>query len=129
VPEAPKPRVRVTGEKIELEETVEFGTDSAVVLDQSKPLLDEVVTVMTAHPEIKKIRVEGHTDAQGAHDHNVKLSDDRAASVRKYLEGHGIDAKRVVSKGFGPDKPIADNKTEAGRAENRRVEIHILENK
>jgi outer membrane protein OmpA-like peptidoglycan-associated protein len=84
---------------------------------------------MNDHPEIIKVEVQGHTDNQGPHNYNVTLSDGRAASVRKYLVDHGIKEDRIVSKGYGPDKPIADNGSEDGRAQNRRVEIHILERK
>jgi outer membrane protein OmpA-like peptidoglycan-associated protein len=125
-PEPPK-KAEIKAEKIELKEKVEFDTDSDVIKDQSKGLLDEVVGIMKDHPEITKVEIQGHTDSQGSHGHNMKLSDARAASVRKYLEEHGVDGKRLTSKGYGPDKPIADNGTDAGRAENRRVEVHIIE--
>jgi OOP family OmpA-OmpF porin len=126
-PPPPPPKTELKAEKIELKEKVEFDTDSDKILDQSKPLLDEVVQVMKDHPEIKKIEIQGHTDSRASHKHNMKLSHERAESVRKYLEDHGIDKSRLTSKGYGPDKPIADNKTDAGRAENRRVEVHILQ--
>ncbi len=128
-PPPPPPKAEVKAEKIELKEKVEFDTDSAVILEQSKPLLDEVAGILKDHPEIKKVEIQGHTDSRATRTYNLKLSDERAASVRKYLESKGIAANRMVSKGYGPDKPIADNKTDAGRAENRRVEIHILERK
>jgi OOP family OmpA-OmpF porin len=123
------PKTEVKAEKIELKEKVEFDTDSARILDQSKPLLDEVVQALKDHPEILKVEIEGHTDSRASKAHNLKLSDERAASVRKYLEDHGIAANRLVSKGYGETKPIADNKTDAGRAENRRVEVRILKRK
>jgi OOP family OmpA-OmpF porin len=78
-------------------------------------------------PEIKKIRVEGHTDNVGGQAHNMKLSQGRANAVRDYLVGKGIDGARMESVGFGPDKPIASNKTAKGRAENRRTEFNIIE--
>jgi outer membrane protein OmpA-like peptidoglycan-associated protein len=125
----PPPKAEVSQEKIDLKEKVEFDTDSATILDRSKTVLDDVVSVMKKHPEIAKIEIQGHTDGNGSHDHNVTLSAERAASVRSYFEQHGIDGKRMVSKGFGPDKPIAENTSEEGRAQNRRVEIHILQRK
>jgi outer membrane protein OmpA-like peptidoglycan-associated protein len=128
-PPPPPPKAEVTESKIELKEKVEFDTGSDVILDQSKPLLDEVAQIMKDHPEILKIEIQGHTDSRSGHAYNMKLSDKRAASVRKYLEGKGVEKARMVSKGYGPDKPIADNKTDAGRAENRRVEVHILKKK
>jgi OmpA-OmpF porin, OOP family len=128
-PPAPAPKTEVTQEQIKLKEQVEFETDSAVLKDKSKGLLDEVVQVMKDHPEIEHVRVAGHTDSEGSRSHNQKLSDERAASVKQYLVDHGVAADRLASKGYGQDRPIADNKTEDGRAQNRRVEIHILRHK
>jgi OmpA-OmpF porin, OOP family len=125
----PAPKTEVTQEQIKLKEQVEFETDSAVLKDSSKGLLDEVVQVMKDHPEIEHVRVAGHTDSQGSRAHNIKLSDERAAAVKQYLVDHGVAADRLASKGYGPDRPIADNKTDEGRAQNRRVEIHILRHK
>jgi OOP family OmpA-OmpF porin len=127
-PEPPK-KVEIKADTIELKETIEFELASTKLLDKSTPILDDVVKVMQDHPEILKVEVQGHTDNQGGHAYNVKLSAGRAASVRKYLVDHGIDAGRIVSKGYGPDKPIGDNTSEDGRAQNRRVEIHILDRK
>jgi outer membrane protein OmpA-like peptidoglycan-associated protein len=125
----PPPKTEVTNEEIKLKENVDFETDSAKLLPSSKPLLDEVVTVMKEHPDIEHVRVGGHTDSTGDKAHNLKLSDDRAASVKQYLVEHGIAADRLASKGYGEARPIADNKTEEGRAQNRRVDIHILRHK
>jgi outer membrane protein OmpA-like peptidoglycan-associated protein len=125
----PPPKTEVTNEEIKLKENVDFETDSAKLLPSSKPLLDEVVTVMKEHPDIEHVRVGGHTDSTGDKAHNLKLSDDRAASVKQYLVDHGIAADRLASKGYGEARPIADNKTEEGRAQNRRVDIHILRHK
>jgi len=128
-PEAPKPapKAEVKGDRVELKERVEFELNSATILPQSHAMLDEVVQIMADHPEIKKIRVEGHTDNTGKREHNQKLSDERAASVKTYLSDHGVNADRLVSRGFGQDRPLTDNGTEEGRAKNRRVEIQILE--
>ncbi len=113
-------------EKIELSETVQFETDSAVLVERSKQLLDDVVREMNEHPEVKRIQIEGHTDSVASHKHNMKLSQERIASVRAYLIGKGIPAKRLTTKAFGETKPIASNKTEEGRAKNRRVDFRIL---
>jgi hypothetical protein len=80
---------------------------------------------MTDHPEIKRVRVEGHTDNKGSAAYNVKLSQQRADSVIKWLSSHGIAADRLVAKGMGLVNPIVPNDTEANRALNRRVEFHI----
>jgi outer membrane protein OmpA-like peptidoglycan-associated protein len=72
-----------------------------------------------------KFLIAGHTDSQGATSYNQKLSEQRAAAVVTYLVGKGIAADRLSSVGFGEDQPIATNKTRAGRAQNRRVEINL----
>jgi OOP family OmpA-OmpF porin len=126
-PEPAKPTAEVHEEKIELSETVQFEEDSAVLVERSKKLLDEVVQALTDHPEVKRIVIEGHTDSLSTAKHNQKLSEQRVASVKAYLVGKGIDDKRLKTKGFGQTKPIADNKTEEGRAQNRRVDFKIVE--
>jgi outer membrane protein OmpA-like peptidoglycan-associated protein len=122
----PPPRVEVKDDKIELNEKVNFETGKAALLPASETLLDEVAKVMTDHPEIQKLRVEGHTDNQGGAAYNLRLSNNRAKAVRDYLVKKGIDAKRLDSKGFGQTKPLGDNKTPDGREQNRRVEMKIL---
>ena len=73
------------------------------------------------------IGVYGYTDNKGGKDYNLRLSRARAASCMDYLVKHGVDAKRLQSEGYGPDKPVADNATEEGRAKNRRVEFKVIE--
>ena len=85
----------------------------------------EVAKVMTDHPEIKKVRIEGHTDNVGNAAYNKKLSQQRAQAVVSWLIGHGIAKDRLTSEGVGMDRPMTSNATEAGRAVNRRVEFHI----
>lgn len=128
-PPPPPPAAEVKDDKIELKQKVEFEVAKATLLPASKTLLDEVVTIMKEHPEIERIRIEGHTDSDASDAYNLKLSNDRAASVRAYLESKGIEGKRMESKGFGESKPLADNSTEAGKEDNRRVEIHIVKRK
>jgi len=105
---------------------VQFETESAVLLDRSKALLDEVAQQLADHPEVKKVQIEGHTDAVASRRHNQKLSQDRVASVKKYLLDKGVEPQRLSTKAFGETKPVASNKTEEGRAKNRRVEFRIL---
>jgi large repetitive protein len=126
-PEEGAPRVKLTCEKIEIKDRVYFDTNSDRIQERSFGLLDEVATVLKTATYIKKLRVEGHTDSVGADKKNLDLSKRRAASVRKYLTEHGIEDTRLDSEGFGEQKPIADNKTNEGRAENRRVEFMIVE--
>jgi OmpA-OmpF porin, OOP family len=80
-----------------------------------------VADFMASYPSANA-EIEGHTDNAGAADYNVKLSQDRADAVRQYLiSTYHIAASRLTAKGYGPSKPIADNKTKEGRAKNRRV--------
>lgn len=116
--------LKFEGDQIKLNEQVFFKFRKATIMPASYPLLDEVAQVLRENPNIH-IRIEGHTDDKGSNKFNLKLSRDRAASVRKYLEDKGISSDRMASEGFGEERPIEDNKTEAGRAANRRVEIHI----
>jgi len=126
-PPAPEPpKVEVKEDKLDLTETVQFEVDSSRLLPQSEKLLDEVASQLQSHPDIAKIRVEGHTDSTANKKHNQKLSEERAAAVKTYLVGKGVEDKRLVTKGFGEDKPVADNKTEEGRFKNRRVDFVIM---
>ena len=116
---------RVEGDQIKISEAVYFATNKDKILEKSFPMLQEVAGIIKSKPDIR-IRVEGHTDNRGTAKHNKDLSDRRAASVKKFMVEQGIAENRLDSIGYGPDKPIADNKTEDGRAQNRRVEFHIL---
>ncbi|HEX7670017.1 MAG TPA: OmpA family protein, partial [Polyangiaceae bacterium] len=113
--------------QIRIIEQVQFKTASDVILPASDGVLNAVLQVMKDHGEITKISVEGHTDNRGAAAYNKKLSERRAASVVRWLTGHGIDAKRLASAGFGMEKPLDENSTDEGRQRNRRVEFHIRE--
>lgn len=124
---AKKQLVVLTDAKIEIKDKVFFKTNSDVIEKKSFALLDNVAAVLQAHPELAKIRVEGHTDNVGDAAYNKDLSGRRAASVRKYLMGKGVLETRLDSAGFGMEKPIAPNDNEAGRSQNRRVEFLIVE--
>jgi OmpA-OmpF porin, OOP family len=104
---------------------VKFATGSAKILKDSDELLNAVADVFSKHPEIKKVRIEGHTDNVGKPAFNKKLSQARADSVKAWLVKHGIDKGRLTSQGFGQEKPIDTNDTPEGRQNNRRVEFHI----
>jgi outer membrane protein OmpA-like peptidoglycan-associated protein len=122
----PPPPVVVTADKIELDRTVQFESGKAKLVEDSKTLLGDVAKVLTEHDEILLVQIEGHTDAVGSNRKNKKLSDQRAKAVRAFLIAGGINKKRLVAKGFGEDKPVADNGTEDGRFKNRRVDLKIL---
>ncbi len=104
---------------------VTFAFDSAALNPQFDSVLDKVAQTLTEFDQTV-IQIAGHTDSTGAHAYNMKLSEQRAGSVKSYLAGRGVPAQRMQTIGAGPDHPVADNSTEAGRAENRRVEITIV---
>lgn len=118
---------KLTGDgMVSLLKPIEFDRGKASIKPVSFPILKEVATLLEARPNLK-IAVQGHTDNIGSAAYNKKLSADRAASVLKYLASQGIDESRLSSEGFGPDKPIATNETNEGRARNRRVDFVIQE--
>ncbi len=102
-----------------------FDYDKAVLLQQSYNELQQLLTIMQHHPEMR-IEVRGHTDGHGSIDYNQRLSENRAKAVVEFLVSKGIDERRLQYKGFGKSMPIASNATEEGRAQNRRVEFRIL---
>jgi outer membrane protein OmpA-like peptidoglycan-associated protein len=106
-------------------EPVFFKKDRARVRHAFWPTLDAIAALLIAHPEIGRCAVQGHSDDSGPPDWNQVLSMKRADSVVKYLVAHGVDPKRLTSIGHGDDVPWASNKTEQGRAANRRVIFHI----
>ena len=118
-------RVVVTGSEIKLTAQVQFRTATAVITAVSFPQLNDVANVLKDRPTIR-IRVEGHTDSQGADAANMQMSADRANAVKAYLVRAGIAADRIEAKGYGETMPIASNTTPAGRAENRRIEFVVL---
>ena len=119
-------RVVLTASNIAIMDKVQFETGKAELLPVSHALLDEVAKMLKDNPQVELISVEGHTDSTGSPDFNRKLSQQRAESVAKYMSSKGVKASRMEPKGFGPDRPIADNETDPGREANRRVEFNIL---
>jgi outer membrane protein OmpA-like peptidoglycan-associated protein len=116
--------VVVTEKKIELKQTVFFETGRAHIRTISHPLLNEVAQALRDNPTLK-VEIQGHTDSQGSDALNLKLSQQRAQAVQIYLIKRGIASDRLVAKGYGESVPIADNRTAAGRSQNRRVEFVI----
>lgn len=104
---------------------IQFETGKATIKSSSFSILDQVVGVMNDNPSYN-LEVHGHTDDQGDDTKNFKLSEERAASVKTYLEGKGVGASRLKSFGHGETEPVGDNKTSAGRAQNRRVEFKVM---
>ncbi len=101
---------------------VNFASDKAQILPDSQPQLDQVLALLKQDPALQ-LSVEGHTDNSGSAAHNQQLSDARAASVVASLAAAGIAPARLQARGWGQDKPVADNGSDAGRARNRRVEL------
>lgn len=105
---------------------VNFETGSAKLTGDSQETLDDVAATLNKYPTMV-VEVSGHTDNTGSAAKNRTLSQQRADSVVNYLIGKGVKADNLKGKGYGPDKPVADNATADGRAANRRVELHILQ--
>lgn len=103
---------------------IQFETGKDIIKPQSFPILDAIANVMFENPTFN-LTINGHTDNVGKDEANQLLSERRAASVRRYLIGKGVAEERMTSNGFGATIPIADNKTKAGRALNRRVEFLV----
>ena len=119
--------VEVTCEQIVIEDRVHFDSASDAIQERSHELLDQVAAVLRSASYIRRVRVEGHTDADGEDDYNLDLSQRRADAVVAYLMAAGVHTSRLVGEGLGEARPIADNGTRAGRAVNRRVEFHIVD--
>jgi OOP family OmpA-OmpF porin len=119
------PLARIEAGQIKIVEQVRFKSASAEIMRDSDPTLLAVAMTLKDHPEITKLRVEGHTDNRGLPDANKKLSERRAEAVVKWLTSYGIDKKRLEARGFGVARPIDSNETDSGRQANRRVEFHI----
>ena len=101
---------------------IKFDSGKATLKPESMGIINEIVKLMKQHPEIK-FSIEGHTDSDGDTGFNQNLSEQRSKTVMNELIEQGIDSERMVSKGFGEDKPVADNSTPEGKANNRRVEF------
>ncbi len=103
---------------------IEFDSGKSTIKRTSNTILDQVANIMKENP-VYLLDINGHTDNVGNADKNLTLSQERANAVKAYLEGKGVEAKRMTATGFGDAKPIADNKTASGRTKNRRVEFII----
>jgi len=121
--EEPKPEVLKVekGASIVLEGIV-FKTNSADVTPESQDILTKVYNTMIGNPELE-VEIQGYTDNVGKRTVNVRLSQRRADAVKAYIVGKGIEGKRITTKGFGPDRPIAPNTTEESKQKNRRIEF------
>lgn len=117
-PAAPREEVITTNK-------IHFAFDRAEIKASSYPVIDEIIQTIQKKSAVAHVRVEGHTDSYGSDAYNQKLSERRAQAVRSYLVSHGIAADVVSAEGLGESRPVADNTTKEGRAQNRRVEFHL----
>jgi OOP family OmpA-OmpF porin len=106
-------------------EGVKFAYNESELDPSAGAILDETIAALQGCPE-KRVRLSAHTDSVGSEPYNDALSQRRADSVRAYLVSRGIDASRIEARGFGESSPIADNSTDEGRAQNRRVELEPI---
>lgn len=107
---------------------VTFPVNKALISDEAKAMIDEAVTPLVKENRGVYFEIEGHTDSTGSEEYNHRLGEERAMAVRDYIASkHGIALSRLNVISYGEDKPVADNKTKDGRAQNRRVVIRILE--
>lgn len=110
--------------KLNIPSSISFDTNSYAIKPSFTPVLDQVSQTLTQHPELIA-QVVGHTDSTGQPQYNQTLSRERAQSVAQYLAQHGVALQRLTAEGRGQTQPIADNSLQAGRAQNRRVEIYL----
>jgi outer membrane protein OmpA-like peptidoglycan-associated protein len=126
----PGAQVERVGEGIKLvlgENAVRFDTNKSTLTSTAKANLEKLVPVFGQYPDTN-IQIYGYTDSTGTPEYNLKLSEQRAASVRAYLTGKGISGSRFMTTGLGIADPIASNETVEGRSQNRRVEFAITAN-
>jgi outer membrane protein OmpA-like peptidoglycan-associated protein len=119
--------VRLDAGQIRILQRIEFETKRAELRPSAEPILDEVRLVLQVNPQIKKVRIEGHTDDRGADKFNLDLSQRRAETVRQWLITGGIDAERLSAEGLGETRPLVPNDSAENLQTNRRVEFHIVD--
>lgn len=121
------PKAVVAQKEVVIREAVRFDFNADTLRPDSDALLRQVAGLLLAHPELRRIEVQGHTDDVGDPAYNLDLSQRRVEVVRDWLIQHGVDGARLEAKGYGETQPLASNATEAGQAANRRVQFLILE--
>jgi len=121
----PGGKVAVRGDRLELAEPIAFDTGKATIKPASQALLDEVARALAGNAQIAHLEIGVHTDARGADDYNLKMSEARAAAIKHYLVALGVDAKRLEARGYGETRPLCSEPNEGCWARNRRVELLI----
>lgn len=117
----------IAAKKITVDQMIHFDFDKYNIRPDAAAILNDVAAILKANPQIKKLRIESHTDAIGTDAYNMKLSQRRANSTRDFLVKQGVDPSRLEAVGYGKSRPIAPNNTAAGRAKNRRSEFNVIE--
>ena len=117
-------RVELRGNRIVINQKIEFAHDSAEILEESYPILDQVARILGEHEEIYRVQVQGHTSTVGEEQHNLELSTARAASIADYLRAHGV-TQEITSQGYGQTYPLCRDETDECHAQNRRVEFFV----
>jgi Ca-activated chloride channel family protein len=126
VPGGPWKTVLLESSSIFVLQAIRFKVGRNTLEPTSYPMLEQLLALLKARPELR-LGIHGHSDKEGSSAQRLRLSQQRAAAVARYLTEHGIDPKRLQVEGFGDQRPIGKSDTEDGRAENRRVELKILE--
>ncbi len=121
------PVVEVTKEEVLILEQILFEFDSATIRPESRKLVEQIASTLTLNPQLKRVEVQGHTDSVGRPAYNLELSQRRVESVVDALVAQGVARERLTAKGYGQSQPIADNATEEGRSQNRRVQFIIVD--
>ena len=129
----PDSGILITKDRLKIDDKIYFDFNKSSLQKRSNALLDEIAALLLEHPELTKIRIEGHTDDVGENAYNQQLSEDRAAAVRSYLLGKGVSSERLEAAGFGESKPLIGIEGKEGsrlkdaQDQNRRVEFVIVE--
>lgn len=118
--------VKLREDKIEIQQKVFFDTGKATIQPRSYNLLEQVTALLAENPQVKKIRIEGHTDDVGSDPVNMELSQQRAEAVRNFLVKQGVNPERLEAKGYGEERPLLPNTSDRNRTINRRVEFLIM---
>lgn len=120
-------QAKVTGDRIDLRDSVYFDTNKAKIQERSFGLLKDVVGILAEHPELTKIRIEGHTDSRGSATYNKDLSQRRATAVKQYLIDNGVAEARLEALGYGEEKPLDTRENAEAWDKNRRVDFFVAE--
>ena len=121
-----RPGVVIKRNEIALRRQVSFATGSDEILPNSELIMLEVADVLLRSPDLELVEIQGHTDNSGDHELNMRLSQQRAEAVQRWLVQHGVESSRLMAEGYGPTRPLAPNITPHNRARNRRVQFRIV---